>query len=99
MVRFTTTSIGVEIPRVILSSNRERDAGQLGADRDEAILKRGVVRLRVRGEQTLVVEVLAGHLGLRFIAGGKPDLGEMRLVHVVWRTGSPHLGRNPARLE
>ena len=46
-----------------------------------------------------VVEVAAGYLGFWFIAGGEPCLSEMRLVHVVGRSGSSHLGRNPAGFE
>jgi hypothetical protein len=38
--------------RTIPCSSRERDAGQIGADLDEAILKRSVVGLRIRGERT-----------------------------------------------
>jgi hypothetical protein len=51
-------------PRVIPRSSRQRHTRQLGADRDEAILKHGVLGLRVRGERTKVVEIAAGHLGL-----------------------------------
>ena len=54
---------------------------------------------RIRGAQSLVIEIFAAGTGQRLIADRKPRLGQMTLAEVVGRAGPAHAGCDPARLE
>src|SRR5580692_11260973 len=75
----------------IARSRREWDAGNLRANRQQAILKLNILALRIGSKRTQVVEVAARLPGGGFIADREPHLGEVCLAEVIRRTGSSHL--------
>src|SRR6202000_2676808 len=62
---------------------------------DQSVLQFRILRLRVHLAPPQVIEILSGHTRLRIIAYRQPDLGPMRLVHIVGRAWTAHLRRDP----
>jgi hypothetical protein len=90
---------GALVGRLRADSCRQRHTRDFLADRDEAILQRLVIGLQVRLHALQVIEIPTRHIDLRIITRREPGLGQMRLIHVVGRTGAAHLGRHPPRLQ
>ena len=81
------------------ASCRQRDARNVRADLDEAVLQKRVMGLGIRAHSLQVVEILTRHVGLRIVPSRKPSLRQMRLLHIVGSSRPAHFRRHPARLE
>src|SRR4051794_11574106 len=88
--------VNVLMQAMPFGSVRERYAGQVRADLDQAILSVLAPGERVRPAQLLMVEVLARRQRQRVVADGEPSLRHMGLAHVIRRIRASHARWHPA---